>query len=86
MVTWEAMSLLEPRPVPPLPGDLPPGAGEYEYRVLSIPRGTSRAEARRMLTEHAEYGRWELARVRVSMGGGHRVWLRRKIIRVVRTA
>lgn len=85
MVTLEAMSPPEPRPVPPLPGDLPDSAGEYEYRVLSLPRGTSRAEARQLLTEHAEYGRWELARVRVSMSGSRRVWLRRKIIRVVRT-
>ena len=80
------MDALEPRPVPPLPGDLPASAGEYEYRMLSIPRGTSRSEARRLLAEHAEYGRGELAVVRVSMGGGRRVWLRRKIIRVVRTA
>ena len=38
--------------------------GQYEYRVLTIPRSTSRGDARRMLTEQAEYGRWELARVR----------------------
>jgi hypothetical protein len=75
-----------PRPVPPLPGNLPAGAGEYEYRMLTLPRGTSRSEARRLLTEHAEYGRWELALVRVQMGGSRRIWLRRKIIRVVRTA
>jgi len=38
-----------------------------------------------MLTEYAEYGRWELARVVVLMNGTRRIWLRRKIIRVVRT-
>jgi hypothetical protein len=54
--------------------------------VLTLPRGTSRADARRVLAEHAEYGHWELARVRLYMGGARRVWLRRKIIRVVRTA
>ncbi len=71
-------------PVPPPP---PTGAtGDYEYRLLVIPRGTSRAEARRLLTEHAEYGHWELARVRLYAGGARQVWLRRKIIRVVRTA
>ena len=86
MVTLEVMSLLEPRPVPPLPDDLPQTAGEYEYRVLTIPRSTSRAEARRLLTEHAEYGHWELALVRVHFGGRRTVWLRRKIIRVSRTA
>lgn len=73
-------------PVPPPPGDLPAGAGDYEYRLLTIPRGMSRAEARRVIAEHAEYGHWELARVRLYMGGVRRVWLRRKIIRVVRTA
>ncbi|HET9653851.1 MAG TPA: DUF5703 family protein [Kineosporiaceae bacterium] len=60
--------------------------GEYEYRVLTVPRGTSRSEVRRLLTEHAEYGRWELARVRLHMGGMRRIWLRRRIIRVSRTA
>jgi hypothetical protein len=75
-----------PRPVPPLPGDLPPGSGDYEYRLLVLPRAASRAEVRRVLTEHAEYGGWELARLIVMMNGSRRIWLRRKIIRVVRTA
>src|SRR5260221_8811451 len=30
--------------------------------VLYIPRGTPREVARRILTDHAEYGHWELAR------------------------
>ena len=60
--------------------------GDFEYRLLVIPRGTSRSEARRLLTEHAEYGHWELARVRLFAGGARQVWLRRKIIRVTRTA
>lgn len=66
-----------------------PSAGpseEYEYRVLTLTRETSRGDARRLLTEHAEYGRWELARVRLYRGGNRKVWLRRKIIRVARTA
>jgi Family of unknown function (DUF5703) len=81
----EGMSAL-PLPAPgPLPR--PPGAvGDYEYRVLVLPRGTTRSEARRVLTEHAEYGHWELARVRLYAGGVRQVWLRRKIIRVTRTA
>jgi len=69
-----------------LPTDLPAVSGDYEYRVLTVPRGTPRAEVRRLLTDHAEYGQWELARVRLSFGGRHQVWLRRRIIRVVRTA
>jgi hypothetical protein len=56
--------------------------GQYEYRVLTIDRTTSRSDARRMLTEHAEYGRWELARTLLFAGGQRKVWLRRKIIRV----
>jgi hypothetical protein len=59
---------------------------QYEYRVLTLPRETSRSEARRLLTEHAEYGHWELARVRLYLGGHRKVWLRRKIIRVARTS
>jgi len=56
--------------------------GEYEYRVLRLPPSTSCGDARRMLTEHAEYGRWELARTRLFAGGERKVWLRRKAIRV----
>ncbi|TWE12747.1 DUF5703 family protein [Rudaeicoccus suwonensis] len=59
---------------------------EYEFRVLTFPRDTSRADVRQALTDHAEYGHWELARTRVYMGGARRVWLRRRIIRVARTA
>ena len=35
---------------------------------------------RQTLTEHAEYGAWELARVRVYLGGARRVLLRRKAV------
>jgi hypothetical protein len=57
----------------------------YEYRVLTLARGVSRGEARQLLTEHAEYGRWELARVALYMGGTRKVWLRRRILRVQRS-
>jgi hypothetical protein len=66
--------------------DRPPTAGEYEFRVITLPARVSRAEARQLLTEHAEYGRWELARVRLYAGGTRQVWLRRRIIRVARSA
>lgn len=56
--------------------------GQYEYRVVTIDRGTSVPDARRLLTEEAEYGRWELARTRLYIGGLRKVWLRRKIIKV----
>jgi hypothetical protein len=55
---------------------------QYEYRVLTLGRGTSRSDARQMLTDEAEYGRWELARTLLYAGGERKVWLRRKIIRV----
>ena len=56
--------------------------GQYEVRTLTIPRSTSGNDARRMLTDEAEYGRWELTRTRLYAGGERKVWLRRKIIRV----
>lgn len=73
------------RRVAPMPAGHSPISADYEYRVISLPRATSRSDARRLLTEHAEYGRWELARVQISFGGARRVWLRRRIMRVERT-
>lgn len=58
---------------------------EYETQQLFLPRGTSRAQARRLLTDQAEYGQWELARLRLYADGSRRVWLRRRVIRAVRT-
>ena len=57
----------------------------YEYRELSRPRTTTRDVARSMLTEYAEYGHWELARLRLYPDGRRRIWLRRKVIRATRT-
>ncbi|MDU6928507.1 MAG: DUF5703 family protein, partial [Dermabacter sp.] len=37
---------------------------------------------REALTDEAEYGRWELARTQKFIGGGKKVWLRRRIMRV----
>jgi hypothetical protein len=62
--------------------DGPDATRQYEYRVLTIPRSTSRNDARRLLTDEAEYGRWELARTLLYTGGERKVWLRRRIIRV----
>ena len=59
---------------------------EYEYRVLTFGRGVSRADIRRTLGEHAEYEHWELARTVLYVGGLRRAWLRRRVIRVRRTA
>lgn len=60
-------------------------SSRFEWRVVDIDRTMSKAEARSLLTEHAEYGQWELARSVRYMGGARRVWLRRRIMRVHRT-
>ncbi len=57
---------------------------DYEYLVLNFGRGVERSTIRRTLTDHAEYGHWELARTRIYMGGLTRTWLRRRIIRARR--
>ena len=54
---------------------------EYSYLVLTLPRGTSRDTARRILADHAEYGNWELAKLRLAADGSRTATLRRKIIR-----
>jgi hypothetical protein len=59
---------------------LRPGV-EYEYERLTLPRTFSRSFVTRLLTDRAEYGGWELDRVRISPDGTRRVVLRRKIIR-----
>jgi hypothetical protein len=58
---------------------------EYSYRVVYLPRTTSRDAARLLLTDHAEHGDWELTRLRLFADGSRRVTLRRQIIRAVRT-
>jgi hypothetical protein len=54
----------------------------YEYQRVMLPRGTSRSTAQRLLTDAAEYGRWELERVRLYPDGTRKVVLRRRIMRV----
>ena len=58
---------------------------EYSYLVLNLPRDMSRDAARRLLTDHAEYGHWELSRMRLYADGTRKATLRRKVIRAVRT-
>src|SRR4029078_7313208 len=58
------------------------------YLVVYLPRGTSRDArdaARRILTDHAEYGDWELSRLSLNADGSRKATLRRRIIRPVRT-
>jgi len=59
---------------------------EYEYKRLVFGRHESRGAVRRLLTEVAEYQGWELDRLRIERSGNRTVMLRRKIIRMRRTA
>lgn len=61
-------------------------ARQYEYLVLTVAPTDSMPAARQRLTEHAEYGKWELERSCLYVGGGRQFWLRRRIMRVERTA
>ena len=72
------MSHLDSRP--PRPGV------EWEYDRLILSRELSKNVVRRLLVERAEYGGWELDRVRIAPDGTRRVVLRRKIIRQFRPA
>ena len=58
---------------------------EYEIRQFHLPKTLSRRAVRQLLTERAEYGGWELSRVRHFPDGRRRVTLRRRIIRVHKT-
>lgn len=51
---------------------------EYEYVPMRMPPGTDRTSAAVQLALHAEYGGWELDRVRVHADGSRQVRLRRK--------
>jgi hypothetical protein len=55
---------------------------EYEYQRIELPRSLSRNVVRRLLTDAAEYDKWELDRLRLYPDGRRKVVLRRKIIRV----
>ncbi len=55
---------------------------DWEYQRVDLPRGTDRSTAQRLLTDAAEHGHWELARLRLYPDGRRRVVLRRRILRV----
>lgn len=58
------------------PGDRSPD--DYEYHPLKLPPDVSRVTASLQLAIQAEYGGWELARVRLYSDGTRRVVLRRR--------
>lgn len=49
---------------------------EYEFVDVYVPRGMSRKETTRLLTDHAEYGHWELDRLSLHPDGSRKVRLR----------
>ena len=55
-----------------------PTDGEWEYRPVDIPGDVSRVTAAVRLAIQAEFGGWELSRVRLYPGGVRKVVLRRK--------
>jgi hypothetical protein len=65
------------------------GAGaphrQYEYLILSVRPDEPVPVAYQRLREHAEYGKWELERTRLYIGGSRQYWLRRRVLRVERT-
>ena len=52
----------------------------YAFRKVSFSRDVPRSVSLQELNDEAEYGKWELARTRISVGGVRTVWLRRKIM------
>jgi Family of unknown function (DUF5703) len=52
---------------------------DYEYAPLRLPSNVDRLTAAAQLTIQAEFGGWELARVRLYADGTRRVVLRRRV-------
>ena len=52
---------------------------DYEYVPLRLPSNVDRVTANAQLTIQAEFGGWELARVRLYADGTRQVMLRRRI-------
>lgn len=57
---------------------------QWETREITMPARTTRQEAKQMLTEFAEYGHWELARLRLYRDGRRWALLRRRKMKVTR--
>jgi hypothetical protein len=64
------------RGVAEVEGDLTDG--EWEYRPVQLPGDVSRVTAAVRLAIQAEFGGWELSKVRLYPRGVRKVWLRRR--------
>ena len=58
----------------------------WEFREISFSRESDREATREYLIYKAERGRWELDQTRIYRDGRKKIRLKRKIIRVARTA
>lgn len=58
------------------------GGAEFEVGRVRVPRWVTTRQVQRLLTEHAEYGGWELLRLRKYRDGSRDAWLRRRVIKV----
>jgi hypothetical protein len=58
---------------------------EYVVERVRVEHHVPRSQVRQLLSEHAEYGGWELTRLRRYRDGSRDIWIRRKIIRVTAT-
>lgn len=52
--------------------------GDWEYRPVQLSSDVSRMTAAVRLAIQAEFGGWELVRLRLYPGGVRKVWLRRR--------
>ena len=57
-------------------------SSRVQVERIRLGRHLSRNAVRQLLTDHAEYGGWELARLRRYRDGSGDAWIRRKIIRM----
>ena len=64
------------RPTADVEGDA--SDGDWEYRPVELPGDVSRMTAAVRLAIQAEFGGWELSRVRLYPGGVRKVVLRRR--------
>ena len=64
------------RPTADVEGDA--SDGDWEYRPVELPGDVSRMTAAVRLAIQAEFGGWELSRVRLYPGGVRKVTLRRR--------
>lgn len=52
---------------------------DFEYRAVRVPPGASHKHTSDLLTIHAEYGDWELARHAIWPNGRRNVTVRRRL-------